>query len=515
MQNKDLKAKSKLTKKEFAFLIIAATITLTFVSTCSPLYPFNPWDDANCFFTLGRGIKHGLVPYRDLYDHKGPLLYFLYAFAAFISEKTFIGIWVIECITASVFAVYSWKTVKLFTDMPKHSIVLMPVFLGLTYTCGMFNFGGNAEEICFPLITVCFFFAVRSIVINNELPSKSDAFISGLVAAFLFWIKYTLLGFMAGFILYIIFKAIISKQANKLWSLIWRFLTGFILLTLPVLAYFLVNNSLDHLWREYFYNNFTLYLNTSGLPFLATIPVVKNIYFTLAFLKNTCIGNPAIGIMLLLSVISLFLVGKEMRVRAILFFAVTFFLAAGFVFTKPGSVYYYGYILSYCIGLALIPVILLLKKACQLFKDHEPLLKTFSCIIFMVFYALTLLLCKNMYLIFQPKEFLSQYRIANTINQTENAKVLTYDVMDSGFFTTAGILPANKFYCFHNNETAYTDITAEKERLIKEGFFDYIVTYHFCECNWDNYKFIGEETGLYVGNDGMKITEGYKLYKRI
>ena len=120
-----------------------------------------------------------------------------------------------------------------------------------------------------------------------------------------------------------------------------------------------------------------------------------------------------------------------------------------------------------------------------------------------------------MYLIFQPKEFLSQYRIANSINQTENAKVLTYDVMDGGFFTTAGIMPANKFYCFHNNETAYTEITAEKDRLIKEGYFDYIVTYHACNCNWENYKLISEETGLYVGDDGIKITEGYKLYKRI
>ena len=66
MQAKGLTDKSRLNRTELAILIGAAVVTMTLASTCSPLYPFNPWDDANCFFTLGRGITHGLVPYRDL-----------------------------------------------------------------------------------------------------------------------------------------------------------------------------------------------------------------------------------------------------------------------------------------------------------------------------------------------------------------------------------------------------------------------------------------------------------------
>ena len=140
------KDNSKLSKYELIFLLISAIVTITLVSTCSPLYPFNPWDDANCFFTLGRGILHGLVPYRDLYEQKGPLLYFIYALVALLSEKSFIGAWIIELATASVFAVYSWKIIKLFTNPAKNMLVLMPLFLAITYSNGMFNFGGNAEE---------------------------------------------------------------------------------------------------------------------------------------------------------------------------------------------------------------------------------------------------------------------------------------------------------------------------------------------------------------------------------
>ena len=158
MVNQKTADKSKLSRTELGFLILTATVTITIVSTCSPLYPFNPWDDANCFFTVGRGIIHGLVPYRDLYEQKGPVLYFIYALAALISEKSFIGAWLVECFMASVFAVFSWKTAKLFTEPSKFAMALVPLFLGLTYTTRLFNFGGNAEEICFPRLTVALYF---------------------------------------------------------------------------------------------------------------------------------------------------------------------------------------------------------------------------------------------------------------------------------------------------------------------------------------------------------------------
>ena len=70
MVNQKTADKSKLSRTELGFLILTATVTITIVSTCSPLYPFNPWDDANCFFTVGRGILHGLVPYRDLPENE-------------------------------------------------------------------------------------------------------------------------------------------------------------------------------------------------------------------------------------------------------------------------------------------------------------------------------------------------------------------------------------------------------------------------------------------------------------
>ena len=514
MQKKELTDKSTLTKFELAFLIVAATVTITVVSTCSPLYPFNPWDDANCFFTLGRGIIHGMVPYRDLYEQKGPVLYFIYAFAALINDKSFIGAWIVECITASVFAVYSWKIAKLFSEPSRFCLVVTPLFLGLTYSTGLFNFGGNAEELCFPFLTVILYIGLRAIVNSDALPTNKDAVICGLITAALFWVKYTFMGFIAGFCLYILVMSIRRKAFARLWSLIWRFIAGFIILSIPVLIYFIANNALNSLWEAYFYNNIFLYQNTKASGILA-IPVVKNIYIPLYCLFALSWSHKLFGFMMLASVISMFFTGKKHLKKVLFLFAITFVISVGVVFSKNTFIYYYLYIHAYFLSFVLIPLIKGINLLTVKFKQNSSFIKVITAAFVIVCYAVTLLLNKNLYLLAQPKEYLAQYRYAQVINSTPNAKILTYDIMDAGFFTAAGVLPSNRFYCYLNIEQTYPAILEEQNRLISEGYYDYIITYTDREYNWNNYKLILEESDDYVDYNSKKVKFSYRLYKKI
>ena len=514
MQSTPLK-NDRLTKTEAAILILAATVTITIVSTCSPLYPFNPWNDANCFFTLGRGIIHGLVPYRDLYEQKGPLLYFIYALAALITEKSFAGVWIIECVMASVFAIFSWKTAKLFVSPPRFAIALMPLYLGLTYTTRVFNFGGNAEELCFPLLSIAFYFGLKAIAKGDGLPSKVEAFLCGVITAALFWIKYTFVGFMAGFCLYILVITIKRKAFARLWSLVWRFACGFFVLTIPIVLYFLATRSLTFLWEAYFYNIF-LYRSPGQAAYgLANVPVVKHFYIPVFCTVMICTRYPKIGVMLLLSLISVFFTGKKSLIKTLFFFVITFAIALGLVFPSASLIYYYVYVFAYCFCLILIPAIKGLNVLTKAFKDNPAFMKTAFSALLVVIYAVVLLLNKNMYLFMQKKDFLAQFRYAEIIKQTPNAKILTYDVMDSGFYTAAGVLPQNRFYCFLNIETRYPAILEEQNRLISEGYFDYIITTYFCEAKWDNYELIREEADPFVDFTGEKVGDGYRLFKRI
>ena len=65
--------------------VICLGITLFFMfffSVNSPIYTFNSHCDYNWYLTMGRGIVAGKVPYRDLFEQKGPITYFVFAFAS-------------------------------------------------------------------------------------------------------------------------------------------------------------------------------------------------------------------------------------------------------------------------------------------------------------------------------------------------------------------------------------------------------------------------------------------------
>lgn len=76
------------------YCFFCSSICVTCCSECSFLYPIDSWVDANCFLTVGKSLVKGLVPYRDLIEQKGPMLYFLYGAAALIEPTSFLGVYI-------------------------------------------------------------------------------------------------------------------------------------------------------------------------------------------------------------------------------------------------------------------------------------------------------------------------------------------------------------------------------------------------------------------------------------
>ena len=70
----------------------------------------------------------GVVPYRDLYEQKGPLLYALYALAYPVSHRSFFGVWLMEIAAAYAFLNLSYRTMDSLTTENTTSII----FLGLS-----------------------------------------------------------------------------------------------------------------------------------------------------------------------------------------------------------------------------------------------------------------------------------------------------------------------------------------------------------------------------------------------
>ena len=83
--------------------VVIAAAVLLLCSTSSPLFVLNDWMDANIFFTIGKSMFNGKVLYRDVFDHKGPVLYLLYGIGWLLDHTGFTGVLVLEIATFAVF----------------------------------------------------------------------------------------------------------------------------------------------------------------------------------------------------------------------------------------------------------------------------------------------------------------------------------------------------------------------------------------------------------------------------
>lgn len=79
-----------------AYLLASAFLLIMLASRSSFLYPCNNWNDANSYFSVGKALFNGKMPYRDVFDQKGMYLYFFTA-------------WLIWCLTLPLQACSSLK----------------------------------------------------------------------------------------------------------------------------------------------------------------------------------------------------------------------------------------------------------------------------------------------------------------------------------------------------------------------------------------------------------------------
>jgi len=129
------------------------------------LYPYMPPHyinrDSGIFLYIGRQMTLGKSLYVDMWDHKGPLLFYLNALGYWAGKRT--GVWFIECIFLSTSAIAGYTVLKK---------ILSSLFALMGTAAWLYSFffiiaGGNfTEEFSLPMSFLSIFFLYE--YINNE-----------------------------------------------------------------------------------------------------------------------------------------------------------------------------------------------------------------------------------------------------------------------------------------------------------------------------------------------------------
>ncbi len=475
------------------FLFILALISITICSKSSPLYPLNNWDDANCFYTVGRATLNGQVMYRDIFEQKGPWLYFIYMLASLISGSSFFGAYIIEVLSFFAFLVLCARIILLFCD--RKAVLLMPLLATTVCTAPAFEQGGSAEELCLPMIAYGFYVGLKSIV--NEKPvTKREWLLVGITSGAVLWIKFSLLGFYLGCGAFLVFYYIKKKWHRELITFLLMLLLGEAIISLPVFAYFLINGAMRDLFDVYFYCNIFVYsVRTVDNRFLA---VILNLFEgTKSFLYSFGFGCA----LMICGGICLFFRSKRLFGFLLCTSISTFLL----IYVGGRRYIYYSLILSVFASLGIVFIYKLLQLIPEK-KPNSPGINTaFGCCMLGYTLMTSLIWSPNTYMMSYSKEDMPQYKFAEVISQTENATILNFRFLDGGFYTASGILPSCRFFCGLNIPYA----TSEQDRYVRDGDVDYLIT-RDKPIYYDNYELILSESFEAHKNE---FTE-YYLYKK-
>lgn len=480
----------------WAVSLISALVFLGVCSMSSPLYPYNDWMDANCFFTVGRSMLQGIMPYRDLIEQKGPLLYLLHAGAALISDSSFLGVFFLEVIAATFFLFLGYRVVALYR--PEASLLWIPFTAALVYSARSFCQGDSAEELCLPFIAYALYVGLKALACKAP-PSTLECFLVGCFSGCVLWIKFSLLGFYLGWFAAFCLVALRQKTPGLPLQIAGPVAAGVALVTLPVIAYCFLEKMIGDLFTIYFYNNLFLYADSAGSSGgSGLIGLTVNL---LAGLKTVLIYN---RIPFLFFPAALIYLWKKRRWEEL---ALVFCSWCGFfLLAYGGGVHqpYYSLPLSVFLPAGIPLICLILDRFIP--RVSQPLARLSAGIL-----ACGLLLdfawisSDNTYLMAYSREDLPQFQFARIIHQTPDATLLNYFFLDGGFYTAAGILPNCPAFCLLNMPLQeYIDL---QNQYVEEGLVDYVVTKDR-ELQSDHYLMVAQ-TSFY----GEEAIHDYRLYR--
>lgn len=295
-------------------VIICISIAILFLfSKNSWLYSTNDWVDANAFMTVGNAWVHGVIPYKDIFEQKGPLLYLIYGYVA----KTglwFHGIFILETI---LMAISLWLLNLSFKMLSGNrfriNIMLLIYSIGFVFM-PYFDRGGGVEEIgtvaiVYLLYLVTRFTQKRTIYAHHLL-------IASVLFTVIFWIKYTMvLTYLVLVVAYLVYLYL-DKTSDTFSTLIAINTLTFGFISMIIIIYFYIHHGSNDLFNVYFIDNIFKYtgnnLGDSAHPLMTWLSYFKKILIIFAPImavalvkrRNKLINNTTIMLLITIAMLN-------------------------------------------------------------------------------------------------------------------------------------------------------------------------------------------------------------------
>ena len=212
-------------------------------------YSSVPGQDSGVFLYTAWRILEGAIPYRDVWDHKPPGIFYIDAAGLLIGRGSIAGVWLIELLSLSIAALAGFSLLK-------RAFGILPSFFGSVAWLVSLVFvleGGNlTEEFALPLQFVALFLFVRA---QSRGPTAWQGLAIGATGAAAFLLRQNLVGVWLSIAIYLLVSGAVSRKWRQHFTQLACVLVGGAGIIALVVVYFAAHDALASLWDAAFRYN--------------------------------------------------------------------------------------------------------------------------------------------------------------------------------------------------------------------------------------------------------------------
>jgi hypothetical protein len=226
--------------------VVLFMLLLSLLNDSNPFSTIYPNTDSGVFRYIGAHILQGQMPYEDIFDHKGPVMYLINALAAALSTGN-LGLYLVECAALITAGLVSYFTALRFVSPLPASAATVFAYM----TLGRSLFGGNyVEEYALPLIAIALF-CFSTYFLKGRLTLRGS-FVIGLTGGMVFLLRPNLLSAWAVFCIVVIVFMVRARELRPLVKTIGIALIGFLCVVVPILLWLYLGGAFPDFIDDYF-----------------------------------------------------------------------------------------------------------------------------------------------------------------------------------------------------------------------------------------------------------------------
>lgn len=241
----------------------------------SPLYPHYTGQDSSIFLTIAKGITKGKIPYTGLYDHKGPVFFWMEAAGYYFGGIT--GVFFLQCLLLLCDVFFVDQISSLFHA--DNLIVDLSFFSTFFF---LFQHGNLTEEFSMPLILAGLYYELKYLMSEKDAHSPKTAFFYGILVGFMAFIRLNNAVIVCALLLCITTLLIKKKLWINLLSNLAMGLLGLATIAGPICFYYYRRDALYEMIYGTFLHNLIYTRYNTHYPILSS----SLLYFVCLFIPG-------------------------------------------------------------------------------------------------------------------------------------------------------------------------------------------------------------------------------------